>query len=72
MRGRGPGMVGIVGLVSFYGVFRSVSDGRIKLNRYGEAKFLDWSTDPALFGGAVGLLALVGVACIWYWWTHRR
>jgi hypothetical protein len=66
-----PGMVGIVGLVAFYGVFRCLNDGRLKLNRYGDDHFLTWDADPVLFGGSVVVFALIGVTCLWYWWTHR-
>ena len=65
------GVFGVLGLLCFYGLYLSLSEGRVRLDRHGEPRFLSWNDDPVLFGGSTVLLAALGVFFPWYWWTRR-
>jgi len=68
----GPGTAGIISLVAFYGVYYCLSEGRIKLNKYGDDRYFSWSQEPVLFAAAVASMAIIGVLCLWVWWSQRK
>jgi hypothetical protein len=69
-----PGTVGLVGLVALYGAYEFVTRDRIRLEKYdhGNSNYLTWEHDGILLGGSTFVLFLIGIGCLWHWWTHRK
>ena len=64
-RGKSPGVLALCGGLAMYGAYFAVAEGRIKLNKYGDVRWLSWAENPTGFGLLV--FSLVAVAAVLFW-----
>ena len=72
MSNRTPGVIALVGGLALYGVYAAVSQGRIKLNEYGDDYWISWADNPVGFGFMVATMGVVGGVLLWIAWRQWR